>query len=85
MEQMQTTAHHVVVVRNAVGKVVHTHEVVEFEDVTPLSEEQLLDDAVAAANRALEGRHGNELTAATSTKEELERIRAEGTVPPRSA
>jgi hypothetical protein len=84
MEQMHR-AHHVVVVRNSVGRVVHTHEVIEFEGVPSLSEEQLLDEGVAAAARVLRGAHGDELTPATSTTEELEGIRGEGTDSPNSA
>jgi hypothetical protein len=76
MRQMATTNHHVVVVRNPDGRIVHTHEVVEFEDVSPLNEQQLLDAALAAAKRALRGAH-SELTPSMSSREELQRIRLE--------
>ena len=42
MEQMQATGHQVVVVRNNAGEVVHTHEFVDFGDVEPRSEEEIL-------------------------------------------
>lgn len=75
MDQMKTTAHHVVVVRNSAGRIVHTHQVIEFEGATPMSEPELFEAALAAAKR-VPGQEQGELTPAISTEEELERLRA---------
>ena len=75
MEQMQATGHQVVVVRNNAGEVVHTHEFVDFGDVEPRSEEEILNQAVEAAQNAHPVLGDEELTPAVSTKEELDRLR----------
>ena len=75
MEQMRPTAHQAVVVRNRAGEVVHTHEFIDFEDVEPLTEGEILDQAVVAARSAHWVSDDDELTPAVSTKEELERLR----------
>jgi hypothetical protein len=51
MSTMRTTGHHVVLVRDNAGEVVHTYEVVDFDDVTPLNESELFDLAISAAKR----------------------------------
>ena len=73
---MQTTTHRVVLVRNIVGEVVHTHEVIDFDDVTPLSEAELFDAAITAA-MAAHPRSQEELAPRMATKEELDRLRTE--------
>jgi hypothetical protein len=72
---MRTTAHRVVVLRDNNGRIVHTHQVVEFDDVVPLSEAELFEVALAAADRAIGKDHG-ELSPEMSSTEELERLRA---------
>jgi hypothetical protein len=46
---MQETRQHIVIVRNAAGEVVHTHQVIDVRDVAPLSEDELFEQAVSAA------------------------------------
>jgi hypothetical protein len=80
MSTMRTTGHHVVLVRDNAGEIVHTYEVVDFDDVTPLNESELFDLAISAAKRT----HPQEdMAPVLSTKEELERLR-EQRIPPRS-
>jgi hypothetical protein len=76
MAQMPSTGHHAVVVRNGAGQVVHTHEVIDFEDAAPLSEEELLEQAVSAARRA-HATGGEDFRAVLVTRAELEASRTE--------
>jgi hypothetical protein len=71
----QATVHHVILVRNGNGKIVHTHEVILFDGAAPLTEQELLDAAIGAAT----SHHPDvgDLTPSISTKEELERLHAE--------
>jgi hypothetical protein len=71
---MRISGNRVVVLRNSEGTIVHAHEFIEFDDVTPLSEQQLFETALAAAKRTLHGAHGD-LTPAISSREELEQLR----------
>ena len=73
MEQTNPIRHHVVLVRNSAGTVVHTHEIIDFADVSALSEEELLDKALAAAKRLLGDAHG-ELRPSVSSTAELDDI-----------
>ena len=73
MQQMRQTGHHVVLVRDGAGNVVHTHEVIYIEGDDQLDDSQLQAEALAAARRA----HSwdDELVATVSSEDELERIR----------
>jgi DNA-binding FadR family transcriptional regulator len=75
MEQARVTRQHVVLVRNDAGEIVHTHQVIDFDDPTPLNEEDLLEHALEAAKRTHP--HATDLVAHHGTKEDLERLRAE--------
>jgi hypothetical protein len=52
MERMRATGHRAVIVRDGAGQIVHTHQVIEFDDVPPLSEDELIRQAVDAARNA---------------------------------
>jgi hypothetical protein len=73
---MRATGHHVVILRDDNGRIVHTHQVIDFDEVAPLSEAELFEVALTAAARAIGKDHG-ELHPEISSKEELERLRAE--------
>ena len=73
---MRISGDRVVVLRNSEGTVVHTHQFIEYDDVTPLSEQQLFEAALAAAKRSLRGAHGD-LTPAISSREELQQWQVE--------
>lgn len=72
---MQETGRHVALVRDDAGNVVHTHQAIYLAGAEPLTEEKLLAEAVAAAERA--HTHTERLVAALSSPEELARIRDE--------
>jgi hypothetical protein len=76
MKQPRVTGHHVVLVRNGAGEIVHTHQVIDFEDPEPLGDQALLDHGLAAAKRAHP--EADDLVASQATKEDLEHLRAEG-------
>jgi hypothetical protein len=73
MRHMRQTGHHVVLVRDHTGKVVHTHEVVYFDGADQLDDSQLQVEAIEAARRAQS--QDDELVATVSTEDDLERIR----------
>lgn len=70
---MRQTGHHVVVVRDGAGRVVHTHQVVYFEVAEQLDDSQLQAEAIDAARRAHS--RDDELAATVSSVDDLERIR----------
>ena len=76
MEQTTPTRHRVVLVRNGAGDVVRTHQVIDLGDVEPLKEEDLFEQAVAAARRMRP--QTEDLVATSGTKEELDRLHKEG-------
>lgn len=73
MRHMGQTGHHVVLVRDGAGRVVHTHEVVYFEGADQLDDSQLQAEAIEAARRAHS--RDDELVATVSSEDDLERIR----------
>jgi hypothetical protein len=75
MQPMEQTAHHVVLVRDGAGQIVHTHEVIYFQGADELDDGQLKAEALAAAERTHS--QNDKLVATVSSNDELVRIRNE--------
>jgi hypothetical protein len=67
------TGYQVVIVRGADGEVIHTHEVVYFDEAKMLGQEELVAEALGAARDAHPGQ-GQELLPTVSSREELTSI-----------
>jgi hypothetical protein len=69
------SAEHIVIVRDSGGRVVHTHEILYFDDAEPLSESDAQEEAIKAA-KAHHPSRGDDLVAAVSPRSDLEQTRA---------
>jgi hypothetical protein len=76
MERMRATRHRAVIVRDGAGQIVHTHEVIEFDDVPTLSEDELIRQAVDLARNAHSAGDGD-FRGVLSSPAELEAMRRE--------
>lgn len=75
MHTMRMTDRQVVLVRDASGNVLHTHEVVYFDNAAPMDDSALHREAVRAALALHTSARESELRPVTSSQEEVDKMR----------
>jgi hypothetical protein len=75
MHDKHVTEWQAVVVRDKSGKILHTHEVLYFDHATPVDESTLYREAMQAALALHKTAIESDLEVATSSRDELDKMR----------